>query len=68
MVLRRFFIRCPMVVRLKAGSVLVLNDESKLEANGSPWSASEWAVKDADSDSIDAVQVTLIHHQHQTLF
>lgn len=29
----------------------------KTSSNGSSWSASEWVVKDADSDSFDAVQV-----------
>lgn len=45
---------------VKGGIGLVLNDESKLEANGTPWSASQWVVKDSDSDSIDAVQVILV--------
>lgn len=31
----------------------------KTSSNGSSWSASEWVVKDADSDSFDAVQVEL---------
>ncbi|KAJ6847911.1 photosynthetic NDH subunit of subcomplex B 2, chloroplastic [Iris pallida] len=39
----------------RGGLGLVLNDESK----PSPWAAAEWVVKDADSDSIDAVQVEL---------
>ncbi|CAA6658581.1 unnamed protein product [Spirodela intermedia] len=42
---------------IKGGVGLVLNDISK--ADGSPWSASCWTVKDVDSDSIDAVQVEL---------
>lgn len=37
---------------VRGGLGLVLNDASK------SWAASEWAVKDADSDSFDAVQVT----------
>uniref|UniRef100_A0A0F7GXX8 Photosynthetic NDH subcomplex B 2 n=1 Tax=Cypripedium formosanum TaxID=53042 RepID=A0A0F7GXX8_9ASPA len=41
---------------VKGGLGLVLNDVSR---DGSPWTASRWAVKDADSDSIDAVQVEL---------
>nr|AQX44165.1 hypothetical protein [Apostasia odorata] len=41
---------------VKGGLGLVLNDLSRDEA---PWSASQWEVKDADSDSIDAVQVEL---------
>ncbi|XP_072987284.1 photosynthetic NDH subunit of subcomplex B 2, chloroplastic [Typha latifolia] len=44
---------------LKGGIGLILNDVSKLDTNGSLWSASDWAVKDADSDSFDAVQVEL---------
>lgn len=40
---------------VRGGIGLVLNDEAK----SSPWAASEWVVKDADSDSIDAVQVEL---------
>ncbi|ONK68970.1 uncharacterized protein A4U43_C05F17930 [Asparagus officinalis] len=44
---------------VKGGLGLVLNNESKLGINGSPWSASEWVVKDTDSDSFDAVQVEL---------
>lgn len=42
---------------VKGGLGLVLNDVSRLNPDGSPWSASHWAVKDSDSDSIDAVQV-----------
>lgn len=45
---------------VKGGLSLVLNNESKLGTNGSPWSASEWVVKDADSDSFDAVQVIFV--------
>uniref|UniRef100_A0A0F7CYS8 Photosynthetic NDH subcomplex B 2 n=1 Tax=Goodyera fumata TaxID=1390594 RepID=A0A0F7CYS8_9ASPA len=41
---------------VKGGLGLVLNDVSR---DGPPWSASEWCVKDSDSDSIDAVQVEL---------
>uniref|UniRef100_A0A0F7GZ07 Photosynthetic NDH subcomplex B 2 n=1 Tax=Habenaria pantlingiana TaxID=1498489 RepID=A0A0F7GZ07_9ASPA len=41
---------------VKGGLGLILNDVSQ---DGSPWSASEWVVKDSDSDSIDAVQVEL---------
>lgn len=44
---------------VKGGLGLVLNNEAMLAPNGSPWSASEWTVKDADSDTIDAVQVEL---------
>ncbi|KAJ0974124.1 hypothetical protein J5N97_016089 [Dioscorea zingiberensis] len=43
---------CP----LKGGLSLVLNDVSK---DGSLWQASQWTVKDSESDSIDAVQVEL---------
>lgn len=46
---------------VRGGLGLVLNAASEPEAakgkGGSSWSASEWAVKDADSDSFDAVQV-----------
>ncbi|KAG1333957.1 putative Photosynthetic NDH subunit of subcomplex B 2, chloroplastic [Cocos nucifera] len=44
---------------VKGGLGLVLNDVSRLNPDGSPWSASQWAVKDSDSDSIDVVQVEL---------
>ncbi|CAD5183224.1 photosynthetic NDH subunit of subcomplex B 2, chloroplastic [Musa acuminata AAA Group] len=43
----------------RGGLGLVLHDLSKTAAGGSPWGASEWIVKDADSDSFDAVQVEL---------
>lgn len=46
---------------VKGGLGLVLNDVSK--ADGSPWSASRWTVKDVDSDSIDAVQVLFLLHR-----
>ncbi|XP_078430867.1 NDH-dependent cyclic electron flow 1 [Wolffia australiana] len=41
----------------KGGLGLVLNDVTK--EGGQPWRPSQWAVKDVDSDSIDAVQVEL---------
>lgn len=41
----------------KGGIGLILNDLSKSGKNSSPWSPSEWVVKDVDSDSFDAVQV-----------
>uniref|UniRef100_A0A1D1XXB0 Putative glucose-6-phosphate 1-epimerase n=1 Tax=Anthurium amnicola TaxID=1678845 RepID=A0A1D1XXB0_9ARAE len=44
---------------VKGGVGLVLNDVSRLGPDGLPWRASQWAVKDVDSDSIDAVQVEL---------
>ncbi|KAJ1687367.1 hypothetical protein LUZ63_018757 [Rhynchospora breviuscula] len=44
---------------VKGGIGLVLNDLSKLAKNNSPWSPSEWVLKEADSDSFDAVQVEL---------
>jgi hypothetical protein len=42
---------------VKGGIGLILNDLSKPAKNSTPWSPSEWVVKDADSDSFDAVQV-----------
>ncbi|OAY82289.1 Photosynthetic NDH subunit of subcomplex B 2, chloroplastic, partial [Ananas comosus] len=44
---------------VRGGLGLVLNAASEPAKGGSSWSASEWAVKDADSDSFDAVQVEL---------
>ncbi|MQL74725.1 hypothetical protein Taro_007128 [Colocasia esculenta] len=44
---------------VKGGVSLVLNDASRPGKDGQPWRASEWAVKDTDADSIDAVQVEL---------
>ncbi|WOL03117.1 photosynthetic NDH subunit of subcomplex B 2, chloroplastic [Canna indica] len=43
----------------RGGMGLVLHNLSKTTPGGSPWTASEWVVKDADSDSFDAVQVEL---------
>lgn len=44
---------CP----LKGGLSVVLHDVSK---DGSPWQPSQWTVKDSDSDSVDAVQVSFL--------
>ncbi|KAJ3673574.1 hypothetical protein LUZ60_005566 [Juncus effusus] len=44
---------------LKGGIGLIFNDLSQSTKTGSPWSPSNWVVKDADSDSFDAVQVEL---------
>ncbi|KAG9452061.1 hypothetical protein H6P81_004965 [Aristolochia fimbriata] len=44
---------------VKGGIGLVLNDVTKEGSAGSPCCASEWVVKDVDSDSIDALQVEL---------
>ncbi|RRT40730.1 hypothetical protein B296_00057343 [Ensete ventricosum] len=46
----------------RGGLGLVLHDLSKTAAGGSPWGASEWIVKDADSDSFDAVQVLMLYY------
>lgn len=43
--------------RFKGGIGLVINDSSDSGSKGSLLSASEWNVKDVDSDSIDALQV-----------
>ncbi|XVF42085.1 hypothetical protein PTKIN_Ptkin01aG0331700 [Pterospermum kingtungense] len=43
----------------KGGIGLVLNDASDKSSKGSLLSGSEWTVKDADNDAIDALQVEL---------
>uniref|UniRef100_A0A0F7GZL7 Photosynthetic NDH subcomplex B 2 n=1 Tax=Francoa sonchifolia TaxID=23250 RepID=A0A0F7GZL7_9ROSI len=43
----------------KGGIGLVINDASESGSKGSLLSASEWTVKDVDSDAIDALQVEL---------
>ncbi|KAM1956434.1 hypothetical protein TB1_024990 [Malus domestica] len=45
--------------KAKGGIGLVLSDASEAGSKGSLLSASEWTVKDVDSDAIDALQVEL---------
>lgn len=48
--------------KAKGGIGLVINDVSEPGSKGSPLlSTSKWTVKDVDSDSIDALQVLVIH-------
>ncbi|GKV07396.1 hypothetical protein SLEP1_g19179 [Rubroshorea leprosula] len=45
--------------KAKGGIGLVINDASEAGSKGSVLSSSEWTVKDADNDAIDALQVEL---------